>query len=36
MAINDSLTVNRYIRADKNVSVGEDLYVDRNATVTGA
>ncbi|WP_241169658.1 phage tail protein [Serratia marcescens] len=35
MAINDSLTVNRYIRADKNVSVGEDLYVDRNATVTG-
>ncbi|WP_202189454.1 phage tail protein, partial [Serratia marcescens] len=36
MAINDSLTVNRYIRADKNVSVGEDLYVDRNATVTGS
>ncbi|WP_392989823.1 phage tail protein [Serratia ureilytica] len=36
MGINDSLTVNRYIRADKNVSVGEDLYVDRNATVTGS
>lgn len=35
VGMNDSLTVNRYIRADKNISVGEDLYVDRNATVTG-
>lgn len=35
VGMNDSLTVNKYIRADKNISVGEDLYVDRNATVTG-
>ncbi|MEL5207465.1 phage tail protein [Serratia nevei] len=36
MGINDSLTVNRYIRVDKNISIGEDLYVDRDATVTGS
>ncbi|CAI0959465.1 phage tail protein [Serratia marcescens] len=35
VGINDSLTVNKYIRADKNISVGEDLWVDRNATVAG-
>ncbi|WP_035424097.1 hypothetical protein, partial [Asticcacaulis benevestitus] len=35
VGINDSLTVNKYIRVDKNISVGEDLWVDRNATVAG-
>ncbi len=36
MGINDSLTVNHSIRADKDISIGQDLYVDRNATVTGS
>ncbi|MCP1107500.1 phage tail protein [Serratia nevei] len=36
VGMNSNLTVNGHIRGDRNLSVGEDLYVDRNATVTGS
>lgn len=35
VGMNSNLTINGAFRADKNVSIGEDLWVDRNATVTG-
>ncbi|CAI1740528.1 phage tail protein [Serratia nevei] len=36
VGMNNNLTVNGNIRGDKNVSIGEDLWVDRNATVAGS
>ncbi|RDL25967.1 phage tail protein [Serratia fonticola] len=35
VGMNNNLTVNGSIRGDKNVSIGEDLWVDRNANVAG-
>lgn len=35
VGMNSNLTINGAFRADKNISIGEDLWVDRNATVTG-
>jgi len=36
VGMNSNLTINGAFRADKNISIGEDLWVDRNATVAGA
>ncbi|MGK8676426.1 phage tail protein [Serratia marcescens] len=35
VGMNSNLTINGAFRADKNVSIGEDLWVDHNATVAG-
>lgn len=35
VGMNSNLTINGAFRADKNISIGEDLWVDRNATVAG-
>ncbi|WP_419246203.1 phage tail protein [Serratia sp. NFX21] len=36
VGMNNNLTVNGTIRADKSVSIGEDLWVDRGANVAGS